>query len=550
MNYLTSMVDAGGLPYFNVFWTSPVEAAHDWPDFGDVMSRQLQAAIMVKHMTGLELPTEHAWRQRILSYIDSQSGLLYRPKTHYSERVADPGDQALTLYALVTAYLDTGEAALRDAARKMVDSLRARSQAGDATAGGFLGGFMIKSLMACARYLDYEPALTLAGAMVERIFLSAPLFAPDNTFRHGGHMHGNLRSLVGAADYALTVGDAVVYSRVDALYRYIRSESTRFGFLPEVIGRRGDIVACETCAIMDYLGLAVTLANHGHPEYWGDVERVTRNHLVESQVADGAWLEGDEACRPDTEQFTWRDIGKRMVGGWAGWSSPTHILACRETLDAHWGGPELRGKTRAFQNCCGGSGAHALFLVWKNASRVADGCLTVNLHIDKALPQAEVRCYQPQKGLLTIALKEPGAVRVRIPEFARPDEVTAEGGSGPLQGRVWGNYLELGPRPAGEMLSIHYSLPLVSEEVSIGNPGFRQYQYRVTWKGDTVVNMLPLGDEVETGYSDFDKGQVPVFYGETGPGRLYRREHMLSEADLEPAWIHEDAGSLDLWHIH
>ena len=38
-NYLDNMVDQDGLPYFNIFWCEPAEAAHDWPDFGDVMSR-------------------------------------------------------------------------------------------------------------------------------------------------------------------------------------------------------------------------------------------------------------------------------------------------------------------------------------------------------------------------------------------------------------------------------------------------------------------------------------------------------------------------------
>ena len=113
--------------------------------------------------------------------------------------------------------------------------------------------------------------------------------------------------------------DPVLYSRVDALYRYVRSQATRFGFLPEAIGRRADVVACETCALMDYIGLGTTLANHGHPEYWSDVERVVRNHLIESQVVDGAWLSAP-ADQPDTEQFTWRDIGERVVGAYAGWS--------------------------------------------------------------------------------------------------------------------------------------------------------------------------------------------------------------------------------------
>ena len=36
--------------------------------------------------------------------------------------------------------------------------------------------------------------------------------------------------------------------------------------------------------------------------------------------------------KPDTAQFSWREVGARMVGGYAGWSSPTHILAAREDL--------------------------------------------------------------------------------------------------------------------------------------------------------------------------------------------------------------------------
>ncbi|MBI4600952.1 MAG: hypothetical protein HY721_03240 [Planctomycetes bacterium] len=355
-NYLTRMVDAEGLPYFNVFWTEPAEAAHDWPDFGDVLSRQLQAAVMGRRMTGEALPIEAVWRRKVIGLIEPASGLLARPPTSWCQATADPGNQALTLYALVTAYVDSPDEALRSAIVKMAGGLVARAERqADA---GFLGGFGIKSLMACARTLRHEAASKLAGAQVRRVFAEGGLFSPDNTFRHGGHVHGNLRTLVGAADYALYAGDPVLYSRVDALYRYVRSEATRFGFLPEVIGRKGDVVATETCALMDYVGLAVTLANHGHPEYWGDVERVVRNHLVESQARDLSWLRSDPS-RPDTGQFSWREVAGRMAGGYAGWTSPNHFLAARETL--HWGGPELSGKTRAFQNCCGGSGTHAFY---------------------------------------------------------------------------------------------------------------------------------------------------------------------------------------------
>jgi hypothetical protein len=540
-NYLDTMVDRDGLPYFNIFWTEPAEAAHDWPDFGDVMSRQLQAAIMARHLTGKEARSEAVWMKKALSYLDPKTGLLMRPKTSFSEPVADVGDQALTLYALVTAYADRPDPALRAAIDKMVEHLPSRY---DATS--WLHGFIIKSLMTWVRLTGSKPALEQAGRLVKGCFDESPLFTPDNTFRQGGHMHGNLRTLVGAADYALYVKDPVLFSRIDALYRYVRSEGTRFGFLPEVIGRKGDIVSCETCALMDFLGLAVTLANNGHPEYWGDVERMLRNQLVESQFTDGSWLA--PGTRADTAQFTWRDVGARMVGGYAGWTSPTHVLAAREEL--HWGGPELRGKTRATQNCCGGSGTHAYFIAWKNAARFEKGTLSVHLHIDKLLPQAEVRCRQPYRGLLTVALEQPARVRVRIPEFVDPKEIRAAAGGVEVKGRVWGNYLELGARPAGETIEVRYPLAERDEEVTIGNPGFRHYRYRVTWKGDTVVRMSPLDDPVKTAFSDFDGRPVEVFYGNDGPGPIYQRESMRRAVEPRPAPLHNDDGALDFWYLH
>ncbi len=120
---------------------------------------------------------------------------------------------------------------------------------------------------------------------------------------------------------------------------------------------------------------------------------------------------------------------------------------------------------------------------------------------------------------------------------------------GEVQTKVWGNYMELGRHDAGEKLEIRYPLPIREEEVSIGNPGFRQYRYQVTWKGDTVVRMTPLGEAVKTGFSDFDGKQVETFYGTDGPGPLYQREYMRHRAVPKPAKLHLDDGSLDFWFL-
>jgi hypothetical protein len=565
INYLERLIDADGLPYFNVFWTQPAEAAHDWPDFGDVMTRQWQGAILLRRMAGKEVATEKVWRRKVLSLIDGSDGLLHRPATSYSKLVADWGDASLTLYALVTAALDSGDDILRQAAKKMAEGMLSGLRS-----GRFPGdGFAIKSLVVAARLLGCDAGLEAARILVDRSIVHGRAFTPDNTFGPWGHMHSNLRSMVGAADYALTTGDPILFSRMDALYRYVKTTGTSFGFLPEVIGRKGDIIACETCALMDFAGIGATLANHGHPEYWGDMERLARNHYAESQVRDASWLESDNA-RPDTAQFTYRDIGGRLLGAWAGWSSPNHILACRETLNAHWGGPELRNKTRALQNCCGGSGVHGLFILWKNAARFETGTLSINMHIDKRLPQAEIRCEQPYRGLLRIALSRDSAVRVRIPEFAGaaemsirangadlPNAASPKGRDLPLRtgDREWepvrpfGNYLELGQLRAGDRIEVAYPLPVRTEDIVVGNPGFRQWRYRATWKGDTVVRMEPVDNEVETGYSDFDKAKTQVYYGQNGPGRLYQRDHMLQEIQPSEAELYPDDGALDFWKI-
>ena len=153
-NYLDNMVDKDGLPYFDVFWTDPAEAAHDWPDFGDVTSRQLQGAIMARHLAGREARNEKLWLRNLLSYLDPETGLIVRPKTSFTKHAASPGDQALTLYALVTAYADTKDPVVRRAICKLVDHLPSLFSPERPPSG-----FLVKSLMACVRELDYKPAL-------------------------------------------------------------------------------------------------------------------------------------------------------------------------------------------------------------------------------------------------------------------------------------------------------------------------------------------------------------------------------------------------------
>ena len=237
-----------------------------------------------------------------------------------------------------------------------------------------------------------------------------------------------------------------------------------------------------------------------------------------------------------------------MVGGYAGWSSPTHILAARE--DLHWGGPELRGKTRAFQNCCGGSGTHAFFIAWKNAARFLGGTLSVHLHIDKLLPQAEIRCYQPYKGLLTIELKQACKVRVRIPEFVAPAEIKAKSNRGEIQATVWGNYLELGDRPAGEMIEVTYPLPVREEadhDRQSGLPAIplpRDLEGRHGRADDAAGRASPRR---ATPISTRSRSRSST--ATTAPAASTNATTCSKSADPQPAPLHMDDGFFDCWFL-
>ena len=149
------------------------------------------------------------------------------------------------------------------------------------------------------------------------------------------------------------------------------------------------------------------------------------------------------------------------------------------------------------------------------------------MHFDKRLPQAEMRGFQPFQGLLTIKLAQDCAVRVRIPEFVAPGALKAGTNGAPVRVRVWAIIAGLGRHAGGTIIKITYPLDARTEGTQIGNPGFTHYRYRVHWRGDTVMAMEPVDDEVATGYSDFEGKNVPVFYGREGSGLLYQRAAFL-----------------------
>src|SRR5205085_12310260 len=120
------------------------------------------------------------------------------------------------------------------------------------------------------------------------------------------HAAGYVAMASAAVRYGAATDDEQYISWADRLYRWVRANSSEFGWVPGPLGLGADYFArwydapprrtCETCSLADTLNLAILLAGEGHPEYWDDVERYARNQLLQNQFGAAEAVLGADAC--------------------------------------------------------------------------------------------------------------------------------------------------------------------------------------------------------------------------------------------------------------
>ena len=519
-NYLERLGDPEtGYTCFDVFLTNPAEAVHDWPDFLDVPGRSAESCVLLRHMTGRTVATEDAFFRRIYGFQEGD-GLFYRPETPITTHQVYLEEQALVMGALLARAIADDDAEAQDRLARLVRGLAAQG-----IAAGAFPAMLTRPLVRAYEAFALPEALALLESFRATVMTDSPLFRADGSFE--GHVHSHEYAAAGLVELGRVTGDDELIAAMDRVFRFVRSQSTAFGFVPEVAERKDDVIACETCDLMDYIHLALTLARAGHTEYYDDVERAVRNHLIESRVRHGDWLPAGASAKDD--EYAYRvGVAEKVVGAYGGWSSPNHILAYDEYLPAAWvKSPEVGhlylGKVRALQNCCGPSGPKAVYLAWQHASRVEGTTLRINLLLDRALPEADVRGCEPWEGKVEVTLRAPLAIALRVPGFAAAGEVRAVVNGEEAALRTEGGYAVTPKLAAGDVVAFAYPLPEREETISIGNAGRQQYEYRVAWRGSTVLRMEP-GDNPTMGVSHLMSEPVRLYYGEEGPHRLEERD--------------------------
>jgi hypothetical protein len=557
-NHLESLVDEQGRTYFNVFLTKPAEAVFDWPDYVDLPARYIEAAAMVAPALGQKVTTVPALRKWLFGFFDTD-GLCYRPETLIANRWAELFDQARLMYMLNSLIMDNpddSEARVRLVSLcEGLDRLVTyeKDYAYIEKIGIYFGGTLIRPFVQSALTLKQPKWLELAGAMTRGILYHSNHYGEDGSFE--GHHHGHLGTISGMLAYAIIVGDRKIIDRVRTIYRWSRSISTDFGFVPEVAKRQDDLVMCETCTLMDSLDVALLLARHVDPTLWDVVEKSTRNHLVEAQIDGAEWL-AEEPIVADEEDIIRSDIRKRVRGSFAGWASPHAQLGVGEEQQRYtWVKseclrPRYWGKIRAIQNCCAGAGIRALHMTWSNIATFSDNTLTVNMLMDKCLPQAKITSYVPYAGHAVIEAKYAGTLRVRPSSSVRDEQLRVTRGGQVVSVRREGVFVVIDGVQPGEAYDIRFPLAERSESFVVGNAGFQQYNFTADWKGDTIVAMQADPNNATSGLSHVMKERVPVWFGPQAPGLMYRREaYRVACSGVTPAATAMDNGRIDWYSL-
>ncbi len=525
LNFLTKNTDSkkGYLPYFvTCFKHDPAEARHDWPDFGDLTGRYVNAFILARIMTGSDEgeEVEKDLKKLLLSYFNEGDGLCYRPQLRqpyystvsrcmYDSHVAEGFDQAKAMTGLLSWFLSTGEDRVKRYLDRMVEGLfrvgikkdkcfyysrpvyepgyRPEEQEAPLPQIVYFGGVQIFPLVRYYQETGNEKALEIASGLTRYIVYGSHSFGEDGSFSGisddcfgggvmDGHTHSRLGTVAGILRYAGLVNNCELFKWGKMVYDwFVQNHCSSFGYSPEFIGRYGIAnEGCETCTITDQLYCAILLAEGGYPEYWNDVERITRNQLIEQQLID-THLIRSTVEKTDTEQSRFHNVAEMVIGGFAGWAAPNDFIG-------------HSGHSWNLMNCCGPAGVHALYLAWSHIVTKDKDTVRVNLMLNRSTPWVDILSCRPYAGKIIFQIKESLGLQIRIPDWLDKSVIEMRVNNNNADFKYTKDYLEILALRAGDEVTITYPLRHLTENVPVNGRS-----YKITWKGDTVIDINPPG---------------------------------------------------------
>jgi hypothetical protein len=345
---------------------------------------------------------------------------------------------------------------------------------------------MIHSLVRRWEIAKDEVALDLAMGLANHLLGSSRYFNYKMEFF--GHVHSTGWVASGLVRLGRVTSIKKYVQKGKAIYDYIRSISSSFGWVPEYAQWNPmSEEHCETCCIKDMIECANELIQAGYEECWNDLTLFSRNQLVENQVKVATYVTVDNN-RPDSNGITYREIDKRMIGGFTGGSLVNSISL---------------SKFRSIAGCCVGMAPIAFGIVWNRSIEYQNGRVIVNIPVDKTTNEAIVNMEYPNKGYISVVPKQKGDVAFRLYPFM------GENINGKVNGERFNfvkerNLAVFKDIPAGVKVELEHAVETIEVKEKICDQ-----EITVVWRGCDVVDILPRGEHFRLYQRNFD---VPKYY--------------------------------------
>ena len=360
---------------------------------------------------------------------------------------------------------------------------------------GLSTGRLIQGLTHVYKFMDYKPAIELAGKLVSYLINHAAFFDKDGKFienteeRNFIHFHDHAIDLLFILEYATETKDMDLINFVNKSYTWARTQgSCTVGFFPEIIEdipisykypqhQRGCLVS-ETCEVTDMINLALKLTKLGVADYWDDVDRWVRNQFTENQLTRIDWIE--RIHNPAKEINVMRvgetdeRVAERNIGAFAGWPSAND-----------W------SLTAGIMHCCTGNGARTIYYVWENVITYNNDKLSLNLLLNHASAWADVKSHIPYEGKVEIKIHQTcNVLSIRIPEWIESNspDVTCLVNNHPKQITWNGRFVEIPSLNQGDTVMLDFPIEEKTVTEMIGS-----VLYTLVIKGNEVVFIDPPG---------------------------------------------------------
>ena len=301
-----------------------------------------------------------------------------------------------------------------------------------------------------------------------------------------GHVHSAVWFAAGIVKLGRLTDDERYVEKGKGIFDYALSLSSSFGWLPEYAQWHPiSEEHCETCCIKDMIVCADELIKCGYDEYWDVMNSFARNQLMENQVKYTGYVQCDNSL-PDKDGITYRDIDKRMLGGFTGGSEPNSISLTR---------------FRSIAGCCVGTAPVALKTVWDNAVTLLNGVLTVNIPCDKKTEDYELVSDIPNEGRVSLTVKNGGKAGFRLYDWIASSELYLNGEKTAYETQNGVVFTEAG---AGDTLELRFNISTKTHKENV-----RGVDFTVSTRGCDVIGLDPKGGHVRLYQRDLS---VPKFY--------------------------------------